>query len=99
MSERPVAIVTGGSAGIGATICRQMIDAGYEIVSLALRKPDWSHAALHAIEVDLTDAKATEQVAADLRQYYAASSPKPLTFGFGYQWNRRNSTLMLAVKK
>jgi NAD(P)-dependent dehydrogenase (short-subunit alcohol dehydrogenase family) len=28
MSERPVAIVTGGSVGIGATICRRMIDAG-----------------------------------------------------------------------
>ena len=36
---------------------------------------------------------------ADLRQYYATSSPKPLPFGFGYQWNRRNSTLILAVKK
>ena len=66
MSERPVAIVTGGSAGIGAAICRRMIDAGYEVVSLALRKPDWSHPALHAIEVDLTDARATEQAAASV---------------------------------
>jgi 3-oxoacyl-[acyl-carrier protein] reductase len=66
MSERPVAIVTGGSAGIGATICRRMIDAGYEVVSLARRKPDWSHAALHAVEVDLTDARATEQAAGGL---------------------------------
>jgi len=74
MSERPVAIVTGGSAGIGATICRQMINAGYEVVSLALRKPDWSHAALHVIEVDLTDAKATEHVAADLARRFAIST-------------------------
>jgi hypothetical protein len=35
----------------------------------------------------------------DLRQYYENSSPKPLTFSFGYQWNRHNSTLVLAVKK
>ena len=35
----------------------------------------------------------------ELRQYYQVSSPKPLTFGFGYRWNRHNSTLMLAVKK
>jgi len=35
----------------------------------------------------------------DLRQYYENSSPKPLTFSFGYQWNRHNSTLILAVKK
>jgi hypothetical protein len=35
----------------------------------------------------------------DLQQFYAASFPKVLTFSFGYQWNRRNSTLVLAVKK
>jgi hypothetical protein len=35
----------------------------------------------------------------DLRQYYEASSPKALTFSFGYQWNRRNSTLILALRK
>jgi hypothetical protein len=35
----------------------------------------------------------------DLHQYYLASSPKTLTFSFGYQWNRRNSTLVLAVRK
>jgi hypothetical protein len=36
---------------------------------------------------------------ADLRQYYAASSPKPLTFGFGYRWSSRTSTMFLAVRK
>ncbi|HEV3209917.1 MAG TPA: hypothetical protein VGY91_06595 [Chthoniobacterales bacterium] len=35
----------------------------------------------------------------DLRQYYEASSPKRLTFGFGYKWNNRSSTLFLAVRK
>jgi hypothetical protein len=35
----------------------------------------------------------------ELRQYYEASSPKNLTFSFGYQWNRHNSTLILAVRK
>jgi hypothetical protein len=35
----------------------------------------------------------------DLRQYYAESSPKPLTFGFGYRWSSRTSTMILAVRK
>jgi hypothetical protein len=35
----------------------------------------------------------------DLRQYYATSSPKPLTFGFGYQYNRQDATLILAVRR
>jgi len=36
---------------------------------------------------------------AELRQSYESSAPKPLTFGFGYQWNRHNSTLVLATKR
>jgi 3-oxoacyl-[acyl-carrier protein] reductase len=71
MSERSVAVVTGGSAGIGATICRHMIAAGHDVVSLARRKPDWSHPALQAVEVDLTDAKATEVAAANLVKQFA----------------------------
>ena len=35
----------------------------------------------------------------DLRHYYEASSPKRLTFGFGYKWHDRSSTLFLAVRK
>jgi hypothetical protein len=35
----------------------------------------------------------------DLHQYYQASSPKSLTFSFGYQWSRHNSTLILATRK
>ena len=71
MSERPVALVTGGSAGIGAAICRHMIEAGYEVVSLARRAS--ADPALHAVEVDLTDARATEQAAADVARQFAVS--------------------------
>ena len=61
-----VALVTGGSTGIGAEICRQMLDSDYEVVSLALGRPQQKHARLHAIEVDLMDAAATRQAAADI---------------------------------
>lgn len=74
MSERPVAIVTGGSAGIGATICRRMLDAGYEVVTLARRRPDWSDKSLHAVEVDLLDADATEHAAADVAGRFAVGT-------------------------
>jgi NAD(P)-dependent dehydrogenase (short-subunit alcohol dehydrogenase family) len=66
MSERNIAVVTGSSAGIGAEICRQMLDAGYEVISLARRKPDWTHAQLHAREVDLLDARAVAQAGVDI---------------------------------
>ena len=35
----------------------------------------------------------------NLRQYYATSSPKPLTFGFGYQYDRQDARLLLAVRR
>ncbi len=73
MSERSVAIVTGGSAGIGAAICRGMIEAGHEVVSLARRRPEWSHPALHAVEVDLADARATAQAAGGVAKLFAVS--------------------------
>jgi NADP-dependent 3-hydroxy acid dehydrogenase YdfG len=39
MTHTNVAIVTGGSAGIGAEICRSMLDAGYEVISMAFTTP------------------------------------------------------------
>ena len=60
MTQTNVAIVTGGSAGIGAEICRSMLDAGYEVISMARRAADFSHPRLHNVQVDLLDAAALE---------------------------------------
>jgi 3-oxoacyl-[acyl-carrier protein] reductase len=68
-----VAVVTGGSAGIGADICQQMLAAGYEVVSLALNKPGVSHPRLHAVEVDLTDREAAAQAAADVTSRFSVT--------------------------
>src|SRR5258705_154283 len=38
-----------------------MLEAGYEVISLARRKPEQSHATLRAVEVDLMDRSATER--------------------------------------
>jgi 3-oxoacyl-[acyl-carrier protein] reductase len=68
-----VAIVTGGTRGIGAAISRRMLADGYEVISLAQHKPDWSSDKLHAIEVDLTDEQATRQAAADVASRFAVT--------------------------
>ena len=62
----PTAIVTGGSSGIGAAIARAMLDDGYKVISLALDVPDWTHPALEAIALDLSDPVTTRTVAAEI---------------------------------
>ncbi len=59
MSTPYTAVVTGGSAGIGLEIVRQMLDAGYDVISMARRDPEMSHPKLKSVKVDLLDAQAT----------------------------------------
>lgn len=61
-----VVLVTGGSTGIGAAICRSFLEAGRTVVSLARRNPDWSHPALEAVPVDLGDPDAARAAAAEV---------------------------------
>lgn len=53
------ALVSGGSAGIGADVCQRFLAQGHRVVSLDRQAPKWSHAGLEHIGVDLTDAEAT----------------------------------------
>lgn len=75
-AESPVeaarrAIVTGGSAGIGAAICRHLLDAGYEVINLSRRAATIDSPRLRSIAVDLADAEATQRIAREV----AAESP------------------------
>lgn len=73
MSTSYTAIVTGGSAGIGAEISRQLLDAGYTVISMARRDPDFTHARLHSVKVDLLDAQATQAAAAQVTGEFKVS--------------------------
>jgi len=66
-----MAVVTGGSAGIGLEICRQLLDDGLAVVSMARRPPPFTHEHLHSVEVDLADRAATAAAAEDVAQRFA----------------------------
>lgn len=57
------ALVTGGSSGIGAAICRAMLAEGHEVISLDRAPCEERGARFRSIEVDLTDAEATRAAA------------------------------------
>ncbi|MGI9292994.1 MAG: SDR family oxidoreductase [Pseudomonadales bacterium] len=63
-------VVTGGSTGIGAAICQQLLDEGFAVVNVARRASDIQHASLSNVTCDLSDAAASEQVANDLAKQF-----------------------------
>lgn len=69
-----VALVTGGSTGIGAAICHSFLEAGYEVVSLSRRPGKLSAPKLHAVQVDLTDSVATRKVASELAERFSITT-------------------------
>ena len=73
-TNRRVAAVTGGSAGIGKAICEQLLDEGCEVVSLARRKSPIAHPKMHSIEVDLIDRAATAEAARELARRFEVTT-------------------------
>jgi 3-oxoacyl-[acyl-carrier protein] reductase len=70
MNDR-LAVVTGGSSGIGAATCRALLDQGYEVINVSRREAPFASPRLRSVTVDLSDAAATRATLFEL----AARSP------------------------
>ena len=59
-------VVTGTSSGIGRAIAQALLEGGWSVTGLDLAPPALNHPRFRALPVDLSDAKATDAVAAQL---------------------------------
>ncbi|MBI1731533.1 MAG: SDR family oxidoreductase [Gammaproteobacteria bacterium] len=64
MGNTRTAILTGGTAGIGAAIRRDLLKADYRVISLDLNPCAETHPALETIRIDLSDLDAVRRAAA-----------------------------------
>jgi NAD(P)-dependent dehydrogenase (short-subunit alcohol dehydrogenase family) len=69
-----IAIVTGGSNGIGAAICQSLLSAGYRVVALDREPLKVQSDGLTGVQVDLANAAETQRVANDLGRQFAATT-------------------------
>lgn len=70
MSDERIALVTGGSAGIGKSICEHLLADGYRVLNLSRRASTMRHARLVDAPVDLADPDATRETIAELAAAY-----------------------------
>jgi NAD(P)-dependent dehydrogenase (short-subunit alcohol dehydrogenase family) len=68
------AIVTGGSTGIGAAICRKLIAADYHVICMARRAPTMSSSRMTSVSVDLTDVRATRAAVAEVARDFPVTT-------------------------
>jgi NAD(P)-dependent dehydrogenase (short-subunit alcohol dehydrogenase family) len=73
MSDK-TALVTGGSAGIGKSICQYLLADGYTVLNLSRRESDEKHDKLVDCPVDLADMAATRQLIDDIAGRYEVTT-------------------------
>jgi 3-oxoacyl-[acyl-carrier protein] reductase len=63
-------LVTGGSSGIGAAVCRDFSAAGYQVISMDRRAADTPISGVRHIDIDLCDAPATRELGLEVARSY-----------------------------
>ena len=63
------AVVTGGSAGIGAAVCDAFLAQDYRVISVDRTLPKRKHPRLHGIRADLSRAASVDAAGRKLREY------------------------------
>ena len=48
-------LVTGASSGLGAIICKELLERNYNVIALARRKPTFNNQRIYSLSCDITD--------------------------------------------
>lgn len=70
----PTALVTGGSTGIGASVCDHLLKAGFRVLNLSRRVSSIDHERMIDYPVDLADMAATKEVVDAATQQHAVTT-------------------------
>lgn len=73
MSKKNTVVVTGGSTGIGKSICERLLSEDYAVVNLSRRAAPFEHVDLHNAEIDLSDREAVQVCAESLAREFEIS--------------------------
>jgi 3-oxoacyl-[acyl-carrier protein] reductase len=73
-SGAPVAVVTGGSSGIGLAVSEDLLKQGYFVISLALEACPLKHAHLESHMLDLSDMASCRRVADTLARRFSVTT-------------------------
>lgn len=70
MNDQQSIIVTGGSVGIGLSICQHLLEDGYHVINLSRRAAELENDQLHNVEIDLSDKEAVAACAAQVASQF-----------------------------
>lgn len=90
-SSSLVAVVTGGSSGIGKSICEHFLNAGYAVISLSRRPSPLSDPKLVDVRVDLSAIEDVKRVADEIARY----SPTTLVLNAGASLRKRTEDVLV----
>lgn len=90
-SSSLVAVVTGGSSGIGKSICEHFLSNGYIVISLSRRPNPITHPKLVDMRADLSAIEDVKRVADEIATY----SPTTLVLNAGASLRKRTEEVLV----